>query len=170
MKILKTIRYIDFGFEAPAPDLYREREGARAVVFDENNNVALLHATKDNYHKLPGGGLEEGEDIYKALDREVMEEIGCKINNIKELGMVEEYRNEDSLHQISYCYIAKLDGKKGKPEFTKSETEEGFQPVWLSLDDAIKILDNEDIKLFRRGKFMVARDLTFLKEAKKTFV
>lgn len=166
MKILKTIRDIDLGFETPDPDLYIEREAARAIVFDENNNVALLHATKNNYHKLPGGGIEEGEDIKKALNREIMEEIGCQIVDVKELGIIEEYRNEDSLHQVSHCFITKLDGKKGEPEFTKSEIEEGFKPVWLPLDEAIKILDNEKIKEFHRGKFMVTRDLTFLKEAK----
>ena len=167
MKFLKTIRDIDLGFETPAPDLYREREAARAVVFDENNSIALLYSAKNNYHKLPGGGIEKGEDIKKALNREVMEEIGCQIVDIKELGIIEEYRNEDSLHQISYCFVAKLNGKKGEPEFTQSEIEEGFKPVWLSLNDAIKTLDNDEIKEFRRGKFMVTRDLSFLNEAKE---
>jgi len=167
MKILKTIRDIDLGFETPAPDLYIEREAARAIVFDKNNNIALLHATKNNYHKLPGGGVEEGEDIKEALSREMMEEIGCQITDIKELGIIEEYRNEDSLHQISHCFVAKLDGKKGKPKFTQSEIEEGFRPVWVSLNDAIKTLDSEEIKEFRRGKFMVTRDFLFLNEVKK---
>jgi ADP-ribose pyrophosphatase YjhB (NUDIX family) len=167
MKFLKTIRDIDLGFETPAPNLYRELEAARAVVFDENNNVALLLSTKNHYHKLPGGGIEKGEDVKKALNREVMEETGCQIADIKELGMIEEYRNEDSLHQISYCFIAKLEGKKGKPELTQSEINEGFEPIWLSLDDAIKTLNNEEMNEFRRGKFMVTRDLLFLNETKK---
>ncbi len=167
MKFLKTIRDIDLGFESSIPDSYRERQAARAVVFDENNNVALLHTTQNNYHKLPGGGIEKGEDIKKALNREMLEEIGCKIKDIRELGIIEEYRNEDALHQISHCFVAKLDGTKGKPNFTQSEIEEGFHSVWLPLDEAIKTMDNEKIKEFRRGKFMVTRDLCFLNEAKK---
>ncbi|MCF7833888.1 MAG: NUDIX domain-containing protein [Candidatus Pacebacteria bacterium] len=166
MKLLKTIRDIDLGFESPDPDLYIEREASRAIVFDENNNIALLYSLKDNCHKLPGGGVEEGEDIKQALNREMMEEVGCQITDVKELGIIEEYRNKDSLHQVSHCFIAKLEGKKGEPEFTQSERKAGFQLVWLSLDDAIKTLDSEKMTEFYRMKFMVTRDLLLLNEAK----
>jgi 8-oxo-dGTP diphosphatase len=169
MKLLKTIRDKDFGFDTPAPTVYRERTAARAIVFDKDNNIALLHATRDNYHKLPGGGIEGGEDIMDALKREVMEEIGCEIANIKELGIIEEYRNQDSLHQLSHCFIAELSGEKGKPKLTQSEIDEGFEPVWLLIEDAIKIINNENIKKFYRAQFMVTRDLAFLKEAEKRY-
>src|SRR3990167_2065115 len=103
MKILKTIRDKDLGLDFQNPSVYeREREAARAIVFDKDNNIALLHATNKSYHKLPGGGVEKGEDIIQALKREVLEEIGCEIDSIKELGIIEEYRNKFSLHQLSY--------------------------------------------------------------------
>ncbi len=40
-----------------------------------------------------GRGIEEGEDNIEALKRECMEEIGCTITNVRELGVIEEYRN-----------------------------------------------------------------------------
>ena len=35
------------------------------------------------YNKLPGGGIEQGENLYEALDREIMEEVGTTIKNIR---------------------------------------------------------------------------------------
>lgn len=70
--------------------------------------------TKKFYHKLPGGGVEEGEDIETGLRRESFEEIGCTIEYIHELGTIEEYRNEcrngGGRHQISHCFIAEIAG------------------------------------------------------------
>jgi 8-oxo-dGTP pyrophosphatase MutT (NUDIX family) len=56
---------------------YSVREAARAVVLDDDNNVALLHATATDYYKLPGGGLDDDVDKIVALKRECIEEIGC---------------------------------------------------------------------------------------------
>ena len=56
---------------------YWVRKTARAIVFDEQNFVALIHATKNFYYKLPGGGIETGETKEDALKRECLEEIGA---------------------------------------------------------------------------------------------
>ena len=37
---------------------YSVREAVRAVVFDEDKKVALLYVSKENYYKIPGGGIE----------------------------------------------------------------------------------------------------------------
>ena len=43
---------------------------------------------------------------------------------------------------------------------------DGFEPVWLSLEEAIKTLESEDSIEDYEGKFIHLRDLIFLKEAK----
>lgn len=166
--MLKTIRDKDFGLDIPDVEVYQERRAARAVVFNKDGKVALLHATKKQYHKLPGGGIEDNEDILGALNREVMEEIGSKINNIKELGIVEEYRNKILIHQLSYCFIANLDGLEGTPNLTEKEIRDGFQTVWLNIDEALKILNSEDTEGRYDGKFINTRDTFLLQEAQKT--
>lgn len=167
MKIIKTIRDSDIGSNVPAPARYEERSASRAVVFDAENNVALLHATNKSYHKLPGGGIEKGEDVQAALRRELLEEIGCTAENIRELGIIEEYRNDFKLHQISYCFIADLIGEKGETKLEPDEIADGFQPEWMSLETAIKTLESEVGIEHYEGKFIRLRDLTFLQALKE---
>jgi len=165
MKNLKIIKDEDLGLNNPAPAVYKERVASRAIVFDKEGNIALLHATKKNYHKLPGGGVEEGEDIISALKREVLEETGCSIENIRELGAIEEYRNKFELHQISYCFLADLAGDKGIPNLEEGEIADGFEPVWITMQDAIKTLESEANIEDYQGKFIQVRDLVFLRKA-----
>lgn len=165
MERLLIIHDTDVGSDTPDPAKYRERVAARAVVFDQDNNVALLHATVLNYHKLPGGGIDEGEDVIAALKRECLEEIGCKIENIVELGSIEEFRNKISLHQWSHCYTARVVGEKGTPHLEEDEVAEGFETVWMPLTDAIKTLESELNSDVYLARFMTRRDLTFLKAA-----
>jgi 8-oxo-dGTP diphosphatase len=166
MNLLLIIKDKDLGFDYPSPELYEEREAARAIVFDKEDRITLLYAAKKNYHKLPGGGVEEGEDVIGTLRREILEEIGCNIKNVRELGIIEEYRNKFVLHQTSYCFIADLDGEKGTPDFTESEMADGFEIVWLSLEDVIRKLRNEVNAEHYEGKFIHKRDLAFLEAAR----
>jgi 8-oxo-dGTP pyrophosphatase MutT (NUDIX family) len=138
------------------------RHAVRAVVFDVEGKVALLHVQKYKYHKIPGGGVEISEDISTALQRECMEEIGCQIEIGSDIGEIVEYRGEFKLKQISYCYRAKAVGIKGEPSFTESEKSNDFKIEWVKLEDAIRTfeIDNPDEY---EGKFIRERDLTFLR-------
>jgi hypothetical protein len=109
MKILKTIKDSDFPDYKPLVNVdFKLREAARAVLFDKDNKIALLYVSNFNYHKLPGGGVEENEDIFQALEREVFEETGCKISVTKKIGIIHEYKEQESTFQKSYCYIVPL--------------------------------------------------------------
>ena len=62
--------------------ILKHREASRAVLFDKNNLIPLLFVSKYNYHKLPGGGIDDSEDAIKALIREVLEKVDVEISNI----------------------------------------------------------------------------------------
>lgn len=164
MKLLKLINPENVSEEEVKN--YNVREAARAVVVDEDGKIALLYVTKKNYYKLPGGGIEEGEDKIIAVKRECQEEIGCDVEVVSEIGSIVEYRKMFNLKQTSYCYFAKVKGKKGIPEFTESEKRNGFENIWLPYDEALKSL-TENKALNNEGRdYIVPRDRTFLEESK----
>ena len=167
MEKILTLRDDDIDSATRAPREWKERKAARSVVFDKDGNTALLYVSSKDYHKIAGGGIEEGEDIETGLRREIMEEIGCSITNIRELGIIEEYRNEEALHQISYCFLADVSGEKGSPDFDPGEIADGFEGTWLSLGEAIQTLESERDVSDYGGKFIRLRDLTFLKAAQQ---
>jgi 8-oxo-dGTP pyrophosphatase MutT (NUDIX family) len=158
MKLLKVIG------EKDEQRIYRTRKAARAVVFDDDGNVALLYVSKHGYYKLPGGGVEEGEDFEGALKRECEEEIGCSVEIIKPIGKIIEYRhfpdgaNED---QESYYYVARVVGPKGMPHFEQGEIDKGYQQKWATETEAITLLRERKTDDYI-GKFIVERDSTFI--------
>ena len=170
VKTLLVLRDPDIGSNVPDPTSYEERTAARAVVFDNEGNVGLIYSEVHKYHKLAGGGVEEGEDLVTALKREIQEEIGCDIVDIQELGYIEEFRNKIALHQHSYCYTARVVGEKGEPAYEEGEKAEGFVPVWMPLSDAIAALESELDADHYLARFMTRRDLAFLKAAEKSIV
>lgn len=165
MKLIKTIRDGDVGGGFPDCPVRQERTASRAVIFDGDGKIALLDVVNKRFHKLPGGGVQEGEDIEIALQRELSEEIGCAAKNLRPLAEIEEYRNQWALHQISYCFIADLDGEKGTPHLDQYEADDGFVPTWVNIEDAIKTLEADAPVEDYEGKFIQQRDLAFLKEA-----
>ena len=71
MDILKTIKDEDIGSNTQAPEVYKERKASRAIVFDTDKNVALLHASKKSYHKLPGGVLKKRKIFMRHYDEKL---------------------------------------------------------------------------------------------------
>lgn len=146
---------------------YRVREAARAVVFDAENNIALLQVSNWNYYKLPGGGLEGSEDMKVALQHECLEEIGCEVEVVGEVGSLIEYRKMFGLKQISYCYLAKVKGEKGKPNFTEDEISGGFEQIWVPFEKALELMKGSDVTDPEGKLYIVPRDIALLKEVKK---
>jgi ADP-ribose pyrophosphatase YjhB (NUDIX family) len=145
---------------------YRLRRACRAVIFDDAGKIAILDVTKLGYHKLPGGGLEPGEDNIAALHREVKEETGVEIEIRGGLGVIIECREQHLFLQFSTCYYANALGK-GKPtSFTQEELDDGFMLKWVELDEAIRLMEG-DHPVDYVGKFILKRDLLFLRTMKE---
>jgi 8-oxo-dGTP pyrophosphatase MutT (NUDIX family) len=75
------------------------------LPYDENLNVLFQNRKKilKQYKKdygFFGGGIEKGETIKQALAREILEELGMDINNLKELEFFKKF-----------CFEAKEFGK-----------------------------------------------------------
>ena len=164
---------IDHNLSASSREGYSTREAARGIVMDDSGAVALLHVARDDYYKLPGGGIDEGEEPLEAFGRELMEEIGCQAEVLHAIGTILEQRYYWNMTQISHCYIAKQTGEKGDPDFTDSERERGFEVVWVkNIDGAISLLErntrsNDSGELAHNIAFMRLRDVAIAKKAKE---
>lgn len=142
------------------------RYAVRAVVSDQDNKFALLNANNGEHYKIPGGGIDESETPEEALNREVKEETGCEITVIEEIGEYEFESSDSDRKHHSFCYLAKVKGEKGKPNFDDYEKKRKFKLVWIGFDDAIKLLEQCKPQYPFNAK-IVKRDLYFLKEARK---
>lgn len=116
-----------------------ERVAVRCIVLDSKNNIALC-GTK--YKLLPGGGVDDGETLEVAARRECLEEIGCNVEIIKEIGIAEEFRGVIKRHQITHCFTARLVGEKGNPQSTQ-EDEQNMKVYWHPLNETIKIFEKQ---------------------------
>ena len=117
-----------------------DRRAARCVLRSQLGEIAVIFFARDNFYKLPGGGVEEDEALDSALHREVREETGFTITNVRELGMVEEYRYYCGMHQLSYCYVADAVDDEGT-SLTPEETAAGVELRWApTIDDAIALI------------------------------
>mgnify|MGYP003392520389 CR=1 FL=1 len=170
MQILKTISDKDLGLDFKTPDSYKARTAVRIALF-HNDKIALLHSKKYDFHKLGGGGVENGEDLIVALKRESLEELGCNIKDIKEFGIIEEYRNDSTVHQMSNYFIASLDGEVGKNNLQGYEIDHDYEVVWFTVNEALSILEKEFTHYKESGslsgKFTLYRDIFVLKELEK---
>jgi 8-oxo-dGTP pyrophosphatase MutT (NUDIX family) len=120
--------------------------------------VALLLAVKDNkilviaghdYHKnenfyrLIGGGIEFSETGAEALKREVKEEIGAEIKNIKYLGLIENIFNYEGLdrHEIILAYRAEFKDKNiyNKKEIKILDGRHSQKAYWLNKNLVFKM-------------------------------
>ena len=167
MQTLRTIRQRDIDPQTVLTDTsaFRDRRAARAVLFDADGKVYLMHVSKHSYHKLPGGGIDRGESVEQALARELLEEVGCKAKVTAELGEIIEYRNYDQLRQVSYCYTARQVGEQVAAALEEGEIEEGLVEVKAeNLAAAIALL-RADKPDNLEGQFIQQRDLAFLEAA-----
>lgn len=112
----------------------------RAIIID-NGEIALMKRVKGGktYYVIPGGGVEEGEDLAQALHREIKEELGIEIS-IGDLFYQGEHEGPDDEMQTHYFYLCKETGgafgKGNGPEYDlhNQDGENGtHEPVRLPL-------------------------------------
>ena len=73
------------------------------------------------------------------------------------------------MQQFSYAYVAKVVGEIGKNHLEQDEMDEQLTPIWVDLDEAIRLMPAGNVETDRgvSQRFMALRDEIFLKEYKK---
>jgi 8-oxo-dGTP diphosphatase len=114
---------------------YRERPGAYAVILDGRDVLVTEQAEPRPEFQLPGGGLDPGEGMLRALHRECLEETGWRIRVLRRLGAFQRfaYMPEYDLwaRKICHIYLARPVLRLGPP------SDPGHQPVWMPATTAL---------------------------------
>ena len=169
MNVLFQLTDKDFGLEPKEMKDYKLRIAARGIVMRDDGKIAIEHKTNKNEYKLVGGGMEENENPQMAFKREVLEEAGCEVEIVEQLGTTEEYRSQKNIKQISQIFIGKVTKDTHKFNLDKAEKIDGAKLVWLTPEDALKkIKDCYDILIpsifsdVYMTRFVVLRDRKIL--------
>lgn len=84
-----------------------------ALVVREDDRILLLRQMKAgrSYWLLPGGGLNWGETISEAIDRELREELTVALAALGEmLWMSETIAPDGSRHLVHLCFEGRIEG------------------------------------------------------------
>jgi 8-oxo-dGTP diphosphatase len=114
------------------------QECARAVVL-RDDKLLVMKRTKfgDVFYALVGGGIEPGEDAETALRRELIEETGLEVGEVK-LVFIETAHEQFGTQYVFLCeYIG------GEPHLSADspealenvQGENTYEPLWLSLSE-----------------------------------
>jgi 8-oxo-dGTP diphosphatase len=143
------------------------RRSVRMIILDKNNNIALLYSNKFKYYEIPGGGVEKNESIEQAVNRESLEEAGCKVKIIEKIGKTIEVRAKIKQVNEAYGFIVQIIGRKLSANFQEDEVEDDFEIMWVSCDQAIDYVKKIKVGDNLYYNYIKDRTLLFLKEAFK---
>ena len=105
--------------------------GSVVIILNEQNEV-LLQKRHDGYWGLPGGLMDLGESFEEVAKREVLEETGLVVENLKLLNVFSgsEYYlkvpNGDELYSVIAVYYTRDVSGEMKIDYSESEKMQYF--------------------------------------------
>ena len=156
-------------FIYPKSEIKRIRKTVRAILVNDKKEIGLIHILgkdkfgyRDHYETL-GGGVNDNEDLITSLIREIKEEAGYTIKNIKPIGKINiEYFILNRIDEGNFFY-AEIDEYIGNS--LEDYEKEIFDKVeWFSLSEIAKLYKKE---VFNVGKMIHKRDYFMINKVKE---
>lgn len=158
----------------PKQTITHVRKTVRAIVFNNDKKIALHHLDGHddfgyrNYYETPGGGVKKGERLIDALKREIKEELGASIKNIKPVGRIVDYYNLIGQCNNIFYYMCEVDDDNIGKHFDDYENVLIKETVWVDIDTALKLMENMNKAPL---EILVARkDSLILKTIKEKYI
>ena len=146
------------------------RSIVRGIIYNDDFKVAIIHLVTDDKfghrdaYETPGGGVKKGETLLEALKREILEEVGVDIDNIEEIGRVEDYYNLINRKNNNHYFLAHA--YKKESQHLEEYEKRVFESIsWLDIDEIISIVEN--MKDLPVNNLVKNRELPIYKIAKK---
>lgn len=151
------------------------RPSVRGIIFDDNDNVAMIYSQKYHFYKFPGGGIEGDETHLETLAREIKEEAGMTLipNSVEEFGEVLKIQKgdevgEETIHiQQNFYYTCRVEDEVGEQDLDDDEKDLDFVLRFVPVEEAIRTnVAFESDDLFK--KQMAERERRVLEKIKET--
>ena len=148
-----------------------DRNIVRAIVYDENRMFYFVRAVRDDEFgkatliETSGGGVENGEDLITAVQRELKEELGVSVDVVCKIGIVSDYYNLIHRHNINNYFLCKIKSF-GQKNLTQDEIEK-FHLSTLKMSYEEAVIEYESRKNSKLGTLIANRELPVLHRAKE---
>jgi len=123
--------------------------GPRAVIYDGEKLFVVTNKWVPGYFVLPGGGMDPGESVTKALEREIMEELGIKAE-VGALMAIHQIKQADDTF-MAPSFIFHVTNHQDFKNIDLSQTTHGEEEIdeFKFTDDYSLVLPQEIIPLLK---------------------
>lgn len=137
----------------------KKRVSARGIIINEDYVYLMFRRrikedeSVKEYYVIPGGGVEQGENLEEAVKREVREEFSVDVDIIGYLGVDE---GNDSIAHFFSCKILRGIPKLGGEELKRCCRENFYEIRKIKITDLdeIDVLAKEMIMRAYKSKFI----------------
>ena len=123
--------------------IHYPREGVSIVIFNDKDEILMIREMRYSAGRLeweiPAGGVEKGEAIEDAARREVMEETGCTVKDLKFL--CSQTPSNAMTDQVMHVFGARVES-----EGTIKDVDEVADKVWMPVSEVKELLKNNETK------------------------
>jgi 8-oxo-dGTP diphosphatase len=127
---------------------YQDRVGAYAVIRDGGDVLLTEQDAPEREFQLPGGGIDPGEGVVRALHRECLEETGWRIRVLRRLGAFQRYawmpEYDVWARKVCHVYLA-------RPVRRLRPPDPSHRAIWMPLETAIALLANDGDRAYLQG-------------------
>ncbi len=114
------------------------------IVLCKSNKILLIKRLKDPFKDcwaLPGGFVDENEDLEDAAKRELLEETSVKVDKLTQIGAFGKPFRDPRSHTVSIAYYGEV------PENTIAiAADDAKEAYWFSIDDLPELaFDHQEI-------------------------